>query len=63
MGRIKKISAANLHRNWVVIPHVTTHDEADITELEAFRKQLNTEQSDAKVTMVALLLAHLVALG
>ena len=35
LSRIKKISAANLHRNWVIIPHVTTHDEADITELEA----------------------------
>jgi pyruvate dehydrogenase E2 component (dihydrolipoamide acetyltransferase) len=39
-----------------MIPHVTHHDEADITELEAFRKQLNAEQSDVKVTMVALLL-------
>jgi pyruvate dehydrogenase E2 component (dihydrolipoamide acetyltransferase) len=40
MSRIKKISGANLHRNWVVIPHVTTHDEADITELELFRVQM-----------------------
>ena len=39
-----------------MIPHVTHHDEADITELEAFRKQLNAEQSDVKVTMVALLM-------
>ena len=37
LSRIKKISGANLHRNWVVIPHVTNHDDADITELEAFR--------------------------
>jgi pyruvate dehydrogenase E2 component (dihydrolipoamide acetyltransferase) len=37
LSRIKKISGANLHRNWVVIPHVTNNDEADITELEAFR--------------------------
>jgi len=56
LSRIKRLSRDNLARNWVHIPHVTHHDEADITELEAFRKQLNTEQSDAKVTMVALLL-------
>lgn len=41
MGRIPKISARNLHRNWVVIPHVTHFDQADVTELEAFRKQQN----------------------
>ncbi len=41
--RIKKISAANLHRNWVMIPHVTNHDDADITELEAFRIATNKE--------------------
>ncbi|MBP0656357.1 2-oxo acid dehydrogenase subunit E2, partial [Mycobacterium tuberculosis] len=41
LSRIKKISGANLHRNWVMIPHVTNCDEADITELEAFRVQLN----------------------
>jgi pyruvate dehydrogenase E2 component (dihydrolipoamide acetyltransferase) len=38
LSRIKKLSGANLHRNWVTIPHVTQHDEADITELEEFRK-------------------------
>ena len=38
LSRIKKLSGANLHRNWLAIPHVTQHDEADITELEAFRK-------------------------
>ena len=43
LSRIKKISAANLHRNWVMIPHVTTHDEADVTDLEAFRVQMNKE--------------------
>ena len=59
--RSGKISAANLSRNWVRIPHVTHHDEADITDLEAFRKQLNAEQSDVKVTMVALLLKAVVA--
>jgi pyruvate dehydrogenase E2 component (dihydrolipoamide acetyltransferase) len=56
LSRIKKISAANLARNWVHIPHVTHNDEADVTDLEAFRKQLNAEQSEVKVTMVAMLL-------
>jgi pyruvate dehydrogenase E2 component (dihydrolipoamide acetyltransferase) len=58
LSRIKKISAANLHRNWVMIPHVTTHDEADITELEAFRVQLNKEieKSGVKVSMLAFLI-------
>ena len=48
-------------RNWVTIPHVTHNDEADITELEAFRKRTNGEQSDVKVTMVALLVKAVVA--
>lgn len=56
LSRIRKLSAKNLARNWVMIPHVTHNDEADVTELEAFRKQLNAEQQDVKVTMVALLL-------
>ena len=55
LSRIKKISGPNLARNWVTIPHVTHNDEADITDLEAFRKQINSEQDEAKVTMVALL--------
>jgi pyruvate dehydrogenase E2 component (dihydrolipoamide acetyltransferase) len=61
LTRIQKISGPNLSRNWVMIPHVTHHDEADITELEAFRKRTNTEQSEAKVTMVALLAKAVVA--
>ncbi len=61
LSRIKRISGPNLARNWVMIPHVTHHDEADITELEAFRKRTNAEQSDAKVTMVALLVKACVA--
>ena len=63
MGRIKKISAANLHRNWVLIPHVTNHDDADITELEAFRVLLNkeNEKSGLKVTMLAFLIKASVA--
>ena len=62
-GRIKKISAANLHRNWVMIPHVTNHDDADITELEALRVQLNkeNEKSGIKVTMLAFLIKASVA--
>jgi pyruvate dehydrogenase E2 component (dihydrolipoamide acetyltransferase) len=56
-SRIQRISAPNLARNWVMIPHVTHNDEADITELEAWRKQLNEEHArDAvKVTMVSFL--------
>ncbi len=58
MARIKKISGANLHRNWVMIPHVTNHDDADITELEAFRVALNAENAKAgiKLTMLAFLI-------
>jgi pyruvate dehydrogenase E2 component (dihydrolipoamide acetyltransferase) len=63
LSRIKKISGANLHRNWVMIPHVTNHDDADITELEAFRVQLNkeNEKSGVKVTMLAFLIKACVA--
>src|SRR4051794_36318837 len=61
LTRIQKISGPNLARNWVMIPHVTHHDEADITELEAFRKRTNAEQSEAKVTIVALLAKAVVA--
>jgi pyruvate dehydrogenase E2 component (dihydrolipoamide acetyltransferase) len=63
LSRIKKISGANLHRNWVVIPHVTNHDDADITDLEAFRVQLNkeNEKSGVKVTMLAFLIKASVA--
>jgi len=63
LSRIKKISGANLHRNWVLIPHVTNHDDADITDLEAFRVQLNKEheKSGVKVTMLAFLIKAAVA--
>jgi pyruvate dehydrogenase E2 component (dihydrolipoamide acetyltransferase) len=63
LSRIKKISGANLHRNWVLIPHVTNHDDADITDLEAFRVQLNkeNEKSGVKVTMLAFLIKAAVA--
>jgi pyruvate dehydrogenase E2 component (dihydrolipoamide acetyltransferase) len=58
LSRIKKLSGANLHRNWVLIPHVTNHDDADITDLEAFRVQLNKEheKSGVKVTMLSFLI-------
>ncbi len=61
LSRIKKISGPALARNWVMIPHVTHNDEADITDLEAFRKQVNSERNDVKVTMVALLIKACVA--
>ena len=63
LSRIKKISGANLHRNWVMIPHVTNHDDADITELEAFRVQLNKEieKSGVKVSMLAFMIKATVA--
>ena len=58
LSRIKKISAQNLSRNWVMIPAVTYHEDADITDLEAFRVQLNKENEKAgiKVTMLAFLI-------
>jgi pyruvate dehydrogenase E2 component (dihydrolipoamide acetyltransferase) len=58
LSRIMKISGANLHRNWVTIPHITQFDEADITEMDAFRKELGAEYSkqDIKITPLAFLL-------
>lgn len=58
LSRIKKISGANLHRNWVTIPHVTQFDEADISEMEAFRKQLGVEyaKQSIKITPLAFML-------
>ena len=63
LSRIKKISGANLHRNWVMIPHVTNHEDADITDLEDFRVRLNkeNEKSGIKVTMLAFLIKASVA--
>jgi len=63
LSRIKKISGANLHRNWVMIPHVTHYDEADITDLEAFRKATNEAyaKQGVKVTMVALMVKAVTA--
>ncbi|HEY1590433.1 MAG TPA: dihydrolipoyllysine-residue acetyltransferase [Solirubrobacteraceae bacterium] len=61
--RIQRISAPNLARNWALIPHVTHNDETDITELEAWRKQLNSEPASdgVKVTMVSFLVVACVA--
>jgi pyruvate dehydrogenase E2 component (dihydrolipoamide acetyltransferase) len=63
LSRIKKISGANLHRNWVMIPHVTNNDEADITDLEALRVSLNAEHAKAgvKFTMLAFIIKACVA--
>jgi len=63
LSRIKKISGANLHRNWVLIPHVTNNDDADITELEAFRVATNkeNEKSGIKVTMLAFVIKAVVS--
>ena len=57
LSRIKKISGANLHRNWVMIPHVTNHDDADITELEEFRVRFNkeNEKSGVRVSLLAFM--------
>lgn len=63
LSRIKKISGANLHRNWVMIPHVTNNEQADITELEAFRVSMNKEYEKAgvKFTMLAFLIKAVVS--
>ncbi|HEY0384186.1 MAG TPA: dihydrolipoyllysine-residue acetyltransferase [Candidatus Elarobacter sp.] len=61
LTRIQKISGPLLARNWVMIPHVTQNEEADVTELEAFRKQINGERKDVKVTMLAFLMKAAVA--
>jgi pyruvate dehydrogenase E2 component (dihydrolipoamide acetyltransferase) len=63
LSRIKKLSGPNLHRNWVMIPHVTQNDDADVTDLEEFRSELNRESqsSGVKVTMLAFLITASVA--
>lgn len=64
LSRIKKLSGPNLHRNWLQIPHITNYDEADVTELEAFRNEINAEQtkrSGPKLTMLAFLVKASVA--
>ncbi len=64
LPRVKKFAGPNLHRNWLQIPHITNYDEADVTELEAFRNEVNAEQSKsggAKLTMLAFLIKASVA--
>jgi pyruvate dehydrogenase E2 component (dihydrolipoamide acetyltransferase) len=64
LSRIKKLSGPNLHRNWLQIPHITNYDEADVTELEAFRNGVNAEQGKSggvKLTMLAFLVKACVA--
>ena len=61
LSRIQKISGANLSRNWAMIPHVTQHDDADITELEAFRKQLGAENKELKISPLVFQIKAVVA--
>ncbi len=63
LTRIKQISGANLHRNWVMIPHVTQFDEADITDLEELRKESNKsgKENNVKLTLLAFLMKGLIA--
>jgi len=61
MSRIKKISGPALHRNWLQIPHITQQDEADITEMEAFRKKMGEENPNQKITPLVFLIKAAVA--
>lgn len=61
LSRIKKISGANLARNWAMIPHVTQFDQADITEMEAFRKKMGEENPNQKITPLVFLIKAAVA--
>jgi pyruvate dehydrogenase E2 component (dihydrolipoamide acetyltransferase) len=64
LPRVKKFAGPNLHRNWLAIPHITNYDEADVTDLEAFRGEINNEQGKAggaKLTMLAFLIKASIA--
>ncbi|RCS29855.1 dihydrolipoyllysine-residue acetyltransferase [Rhodanobacter denitrificans] len=61
LSRIQKISGANLARNWAMIPHVTQHEDADITEMDAFRKQLGAENKDLKISPLVFQIKAVVA--
>ncbi|MGB8715781.1 MAG: 2-oxo acid dehydrogenase subunit E2, partial [Rhodanobacteraceae bacterium] len=61
LSRIQKIAGRNLSRNWMMIPHVTQHDQADITEMEAFRKKLGRENENLKITPLVFLIKAAVA--
>ncbi|MEY4582004.1 MAG: hypothetical protein RL701_6707, partial [Pseudomonadota bacterium] len=60
LTKIQRLTGRNLHRSWVTIPHVTQFDEADITELEEFRKQIRKEQPELKLTLVTFFMKALV---
>jgi pyruvate dehydrogenase E2 component (dihydrolipoamide acetyltransferase) len=61
LSRIQKISGANLARNWAMIPHVTQHEDADVTELEAFRKKLGEENKEVKISPLVFQIKAVVA--
>ena len=61
LSRIQKISGANLARNWAMIPHVTQHEDADITEMEAFRKKLGEENKELKISPLVFQIKAVVA--
>jgi pyruvate dehydrogenase E2 component (dihydrolipoamide acetyltransferase) len=62
LSRIKRLAGPNLHRNWLQIPHITNYDEADVTDLESFRNEINAERKDGpKLTMLAFLVKTSVA--
>jgi pyruvate dehydrogenase E2 component (dihydrolipoamide acetyltransferase) len=64
LSRIKKLSGPNLHRNWMLVPHITNYDEADVTSIEALRNEVNAEQAKSggpKLTMLAFLIRASVA--
>ncbi len=60
LTKIQRVSGRNLHRSWITIPHVTQFDEADITELEEFRKKMRADQPDVKLTLLAFFMKGLV---
>jgi len=59
LTKIQKLTGRNTHRSWVTIPHVTQHDEADITELEAFRQKMRADRPDVKLTLTAFFMKAL----
>ena len=61
LTKIQRVAGKNLHRSWVTIPHVTQFDEADITELEEFRKKIRGEQADVRLTLVTFFMKALVS--
>ena len=62
LTKIQKISGRNLHRSWVTIPHVTQFDEADITELEEFRRKMRAERPEVKLTLTSFFMKAVVVM-